>query len=79
MANTNIISLNVRGLNNHLKRHKLYRWFQENNANIILLQETFCTRELADLNNKNWQTLFCLTDSPHSRGVAIAINKKKKI
>ncbi len=78
MATTNVMSLNVRGLNNHQKRHTLYRWFKENNPNIILLQETFCKKELEDLNNKLWQTIFCPTDSPQSRGVAIALNKNQK-
>ena len=53
MANTNIISLNVRGLNNYQKRLKLYRWFKENNAKIVLLQETFGKKELEDLITKH--------------------------
>ena len=48
MANAtfNMISLNVRGLNNLSKRKVVLRWLAKGKYDIILLQETHSTLEL---------------------------------
>ena len=42
------LSLNVRGINNFIKRQKLFTWFKKSKANIIFIQETYSSEE-----NKN--------------------------
>ena len=37
-----ILTFNVRGLNNSLKRKKMFLWLENTKADIILHQETFC-------------------------------------
>ena len=39
---TQIISLNVRGLGNTEKRKQVFEWFKSNNYDILLLQEVHC-------------------------------------
>ena len=42
-----ILSLNVKGLRNNIKRHKIYHWIKENNGlnSIIFLQESHSDRK----------------------------------
>ena len=73
----NVISINVRGLNNSSKRKTIYHWLNENKFQIICLQETFFTNEsLADIEtNWNGTSYHCTSNSKHSRGVSILISK----
>ncbi len=71
MAKNIITSLNVRGLNNDEKRRRLFIWLRDNKANIVFLQETFCQKEYSKMENMGWDIKHTLTDSAHSRGVAI--------
>ena len=69
-----IISANVRGVRQPLKRLDIWNKFREMKANIILLQETHLT--LRDLNDvkKEWNIDYVLSDyNTNSRGVAILI------
>ena len=71
-----IISLNVRGLRNNIKRKAVFLYTRKTNANIIFLQETHSCEN----DNKFWkaqwgdQAHFCHA-SNHSAGVAILFNK----
>ena len=42
-----ILSLNVKGLRNNIKQHKIYHWIEENNGlnSIIFLQESHSDRK----------------------------------
>ena len=74
----NALTLNVRGLNDSLKRKKLYTWLEDNDIHIAFLQETFFTK-MAEPNFKaDWKgkMINCVTDSCHSRGVTILISHK---
>ena len=73
----NVISVNVRGLNNPSKRKTIYHWFNEHKYNIICLQETFCTNESLTSFNDDWNgsSFHCISNSKHSRGVSILISK----
>ena len=73
------LSLNVRGLNDTTKRNSIYSYLESQKADIICLQETFCTREKLQLFSKNWngKIYHCPSDSPHSRGVCIMLRNKK--
>ena len=72
-----ILSYNCRGLNDYTKRCKLFSWFQNQNLDIIMLQETFCTAKLEPYLKVNWkgEIRLSLSDSSHSRGVAILFRK----
>ena len=39
------LSLNVRGINNFIKRQKLFTWFKKSKADIIFIQETYSSEE----------------------------------
>ena len=72
-----ILSYNCRGLNNYAKRRKLFSWFENQKLDIIMLQETFCTDKLEPYVRASWKgkVKLSLTDSSHSRGVAILFHK----
>jgi len=76
MDNINIITINVRGLNNQLKRKKLSAWLNDNNFHIAFLQETYCVNHNVAYINKdlNGHVYHCTTTSSHSKGVLIWIN-----
>ena len=68
-----ILTLNVRGLNNSLKRKKMFLWLENTKADIILLQETFCMPKTDHILKSNWKgKMFnACSNSSHSRGVGI--------
>ncbi len=70
MADIKIFSLNIRGLNNDSKRRTIMKWLKNNSCNIVFFQETFCQSNI-ELGNE-WVVKHNKTNSPHSRGVAIA-------
>ena len=64
MANNLVIStLNVRGINDPLKRHILCSWMKTNHVDILALQETYLAQTPSD-----WSTQFPGYDSFHSFG-----------
>ena len=85
--NINVVSqlkcytLNVRGIHNSDKRAKLFKWFIDNNADVIFMQETYCTQKLLPYVKSGWKgkVLCALTDSNHSRGTCILFNKKLNV
>ena len=72
--NFKCISLNVRGLNKSRKRRKIFRWLHQQNAQIVLLQETYSTKKVENKWKTEWvgQMLFS-HGSNHSKGVMILI------
>ena len=68
-----IATVNVRGLSAKDKRLAFFHWAREIKIDVICLQETFCTLQNKDNIDKD-QTgyvLHSLSDSTHSKGVAI--------
>ena len=53
-ATFNMISLNVRGVNNLSKRKAVLRWLAKGKYDIILLQETHSTLELERVWHDDW-------------------------
>ena len=51
----NILTLNVRGLNDISKRHNIYQWIKDQKSDIILLQETYCTKKLEPILINEWE------------------------
>ena len=76
MDKVSIVSLNVRGLRGD-KRHTIFRWLMDNEINIALLQETFCTESFVAKFNKNWKgdILHSVSNSSQSRGVCVMFRK----
>ena len=54
MTTLNIVSLNVNGLRNKLKRKALFKQFKERNFDIICIQESFVTENVIDLWKQEW-------------------------
>ena len=75
-----MLSYNCRGLNNTSYRKKLFLWLQDQNLDIIMLQETFCTSKLEPYLKSEWKgtVLLGISDSCHSRGVAILLSENFK-
>ncbi len=71
MASLKLFTLNVRGLNDPSKRRIIFKWLEDNKCKIAFLQETFCKQELPKFTHPNWTIKHNLTNSTHSRGVAI--------
>ena len=75
-----ISSLNVRGLKCKEKRTVIAQWFQDNKIDVLMLQETFCSKKFKSKFNREWRLIsekikHCYTDSNHSRGVTIIFRK----
>ena len=72
-----ICTLNTRGLNGDTKRLSIMQWIKDGGFDIIGLQETYCTQDFEKQFRKFWpgQIFHSFTDSKHSRGVCILINK----
>ena len=52
--NIKILSLNVRGIRNQLKRTRIFNYLKKFNADVILLQETHVLETDLDLWKANW-------------------------
>ena len=71
----NVISLNVRGLRNRVKRRSIFCFLKDQKCDVFFLQETY-----SEPNDENtWQSewggdMFFSHGSIHSRGVCILLN-----
>ena len=72
------VTLNVRGLNDRVKRSKVFQWLMDIKSDIVFVQETFCTDKGLYCFNSAWKGTVehAVTDSAHSRGVSILFNDK---
>ena len=72
-----IASVNVNGLNNKSKRQNIFRWFEKQRFDIILIQETHCSN--ADIENswiKDWSgESFWNHGTNLSKGVSVLFKK----
>ena len=70
----NILSVNIRGLNDRKKRRNLFRWVKKNKYDICFIQETYSSNEIENIWKNEWggQIVFS-HGSSHSRGVLILI------
>lgn len=76
MSDLKYVSLNVKGINNVIKRKKILTWFKKEKTNIALLQET----HLSDVEHlklkREWVgQVYFSSFSSSKRGVAILIHK----
>ena len=73
-VNFKLLSLNVRGIRSSTKRKAFFLWLNKQKADIIFLQETYCTKEVEAI----WKTqykgkVFYSHGTNHSHGVMILI------
>ena len=67
-------SLNVRGLNNNVKRQAIFTWARKKKFDVLLLQETYCAIELENKWKNEWGgTIVYANGSNHSKGVMIML------
>ena len=68
----NVISCNVRGLANKVKRIKVYRYLHDHDVDIACLQETHCTKNKQHFWTKEWggKAIYSQGES-NARGVSI--------
>ena len=72
-----IITLNVNGLNNPTKRHRLAEWIQKQDPYICCLQETHPKpRDTYRPKVKGWKKIFYENGDQKKAGVAILISDK---
>ena len=77
MDKINIVSLNVRGLNNGLKRRRVFRFLKMYKADMCLLQETYCSKDQERIWASEWGNRCIFSNgSNKSCGVAILCSKK---
>ena len=77
MHDLNIVSVYVRGLNSVEKRNVFYKWLEQNNFDVVLLQETHYV-EKKEKYDFIWNgiSFHNFSDSPYSRGVSILFRKE---
>ena len=72
-----ITTLNVNGLNNLTKRHRLAEWIQTQDTYICSLQEThFRPRNACRLKVRGWKNIFHTNGRQKKAGVAIFISDR---
>ena len=72
-----IITLNVSGLNDPAKRHRLAEWIQKQDPYICCLQEThFWPKDTYRLKVRGWKNTFQTNGKQKKAGVAILISDK---
>ena len=77
MSNMKIVSLNVHGLSNGLKRRKIFRYIKKYKADLCMLQETHCTKNYEQLWSSEWgNKCIYANGSSGARGVAMLLTKK---
>ena len=75
-ANFNLLSFNVRGINNKKKRLSVFRWLNKKQADIIYLQETYSSQGCENQWQKEWGgNIYFSHGTNHSRGVATLFRK----
>ena len=78
MKNIKIITLNVQGLVSECKREKVFLWCENQDADVIFLQETHCTKPKQHKFKISWKgkSYYALHDSPFSKGTGILFKEK---
>ena len=74
-----IVTLNVNGLNDPIKRHRISDWIKKQDSSICCLQEThFRPKDTDSLEMKGWRTIYHSNGPPKKTEVAILISDKLK-
>ena len=74
-----IVTLNVNGLNDSIKRCRVSDWIKKQDPSICCLQEThFRHKDIYSLKRKGWRTIYYSNGPQNKAGVAILISDKLK-
>ena len=74
-----IVTLNVNGLNDPIKRHRVSDWIKKQDPYLCCLQEThFRHKDTYSLKIKGWRTIYYSNGPQKKAGVAILISDKLK-
>ena len=74
------MSLNVRGINDKVKRMKIFRWLRNKKIDIAFLQETFSTKESEKQWTSDWDGEILFSHgTAHGKGVMILCSPKADI
>ena len=80
MCEVKIVSLNVRGLRDNIKRKEVINILRKEKVDIACMQETHSLPEDEVLWSKQWNSkLICSHGTNQSRGVCIMLSKKMEI
>ena len=72
-----MVTLNVNGLNDPIKRHRVSDWIKKQGPSTRCLQEThFRPKDTSSLKMKGWRTIYHSNGPQKKAGVAILISDK---
>ena len=72
-----ILTLNVRGLNAPIKRHRLANWIKSQNPLVCCIQETYLMcKDTHRLKIKGWRKLYQANEEKKKAGVTILVSDK---
>jgi exonuclease III len=75
-----LISLNIKGLNSPIKRHRLTDWLHKQDPTFCCLQETHLReKDKYFFRMKGWKTIFQANGLKKQAGVAILISNKNRL
>jgi len=75
-----LLSLNVQGMNNPVKRAAIFRLLLSNFHDLYCLQETHCRIDTVDLWQQEWPgPSFWQRGTSHSKGVSILIHPNSTV
>ena len=74
--NFKCISLNVRGLNKSRKRRKTFRWLHQQNAQIVILQETYSKKKVENKWKTEWGGQMLFSHGQDKQGRCIILEAK---
>lgn len=75
LSKFDVLSLNVRGIRDQIKRRSIFSYLKNQKANIYFLQETYSERADEKIWTNEWGgELFFSHGTTHSKGVCILIN-----
>ena len=69
-----IITLNVNGLNDPIKTHRVAEWIRKHDPHICCLQTRLRTKDLHRLKVKGWKQIFQANGQEKKAGVAILLS-----
>ena len=81
MENLNLVSLNVRGLQNTNKRNRIFQYFKIKKYDVVLLQETYSTLEDENKWKKEWEgpAFFSSLNNHKCRVAILCTNNENKL
>ena len=70
-----ILTLNVKGLNASIKRHRLANWIKSQNPSVCCIQETHLTcKDTQKLKIKQWRKIYQANGGRKNPGVAMLVS-----